>query len=581
MSLPEAYYKWFMRKSTFPLLCFAIQILLAGSAFASAGEFQKPPSKEEIDSIFQEGFAKSAERLESKFARNYKPSSIGFSLNSETTNFTAWLDLWRWCKIFAALSEEEAAKHTGSGLAKELLGDSSISRMFFSTLSEKDSVPRVLDNLDSIRAAHPQEWKEYGSLAIAIAVVNDVPVPQGWPHHQVAPALVPVSILPVDRQFPRWVAANEARQLLVDPRKLSPSQLKFVVDAFITDDELLWARKNVRLTRSTFERAYFQINYSHARLQAQQYDWTGGSYTLGAIRKQGGICVDQAYYASMAGKALGLPTLFFTGQGSDGGHAWFGYMRSDDRWKIDCGRYSQHNYATGEALDPQTWQPISDHELELLAARFRDKPEFAASMNTLAVAEILEKSGDNPRAGQSYEKAIQLCPQNADAWSAAAGFLQRRGAPAKERILFHERAKTQFVNQADLKVLHQQALIAIYQEQGDADSVKKIEQQILSQNKRRRSDLSVNMAANQINAMLAEENMAEAEKLFRRQVHSLSQTGGGNFYYDVAEPYIRVLIQKGDKNEARRNIDLIRRKLAPQAGGILDAAINELETAAK
>jgi len=570
-----------MHKSTFPLLYFAIQILLVGSAFASAGEFQKPPSKEEIDSIFQEGFAKSAERLESKFARNYKPSSIGLSLNSETTNFTAWLDLWRWCKTFATLSEEEAAKRTGSGLAKELLSDPSISRMFFSTLSEQDSVPRVLDNLDSIRAAHPQKWKEYSSLAIAIAVVNDVPVPQGWPHHQVPPQLVPVSIVPVDQQFSRWVAANEARQLLLDPRKLSPSQLKFVVDAFITDDELLWARKNVRLTRSTFEKAYFQINYSHERLQAQQYDWTGGPYTLGAIRKQGGICVDQAYYASMAGKALGLPTLFFTGQGSDGGHAWFGYMRSDDQWEIDCGRYSQHNYATGEALDPQTWQPISDHELELLAARFRDKPEFAASMNTLAVAEILEKSGDNPRAGQAYEKAIQLCPQNADAWSATASFLQRRGAPAKERILFHERAKTQFVNQADLKVLHQQALIAIYQEQGDADSVKKIEQQILSQNKRKRSDLSVNMAANQLNAMVAEGNMAEAEKLFRRQVHSLSQTGGGNFYYDVAEPYIRVLIEKGDKNEARRNIDLIRRKLAPQAGGILDAAMNELETAAK
>lgn len=442
-------------------------------------------------------------------------------------------------------------------------------------------MPRVLDNLDSIRMAHPQKWKEYGGLAIAIAVVNDVPVPQGWPHHQVAPQLVPVSILPVDQQFSRWVTANEARQLLLDPRKLSPSQLKFVVDAFITDDELLWARKNVRLTRSTFEKAYFQINYSHERLQAQQYDWTGGPYTLGAIRKQGGICVDQAYYASMAGKALGLPTLFFTGQGSDGGHAWFGYMRSDDQWEIDCGRYSQHNYATGEALDPQTWQPISDHELELLAARFRDKPEFAASMNTLAVAEILEKSGDNPRAGQAYEKAIQLCPQNADAWSATADFLQRREAPAKERILFHERAKTQFVNQADLKVLHQQALIAIYQEQGDADSVKKIEQQILSQNKRKRSDLSVNMAANQLNAMVAEGNMAEAEKLFRRQVHSLSQTGGGNFYYDVAEPYIRVLIEKGDKNKARRNIDLIRRKLAPQAGGILDAAMNELETAAK
>ena len=570
-----------MLRNAFTLLGFAIQILLVWPTFVIAGDFQKPPAKEEMESIFQEGFAKSVERLESKFAENYKPSSIGLSLTSETSNFTAWLDLWRWCKIFAALSEDEAAKHIESGLAKELLSDPVVSRMFFSTLSEQDSVPRVLENLSSIRAAHPQKFREYASLAIAIAVVNDVPVPQGWPHHQVAPQLVPISILPVEQHFSRWVAANEARQLLLDPRKLSPSQLKFVVDAFITDDELVWARKNVRLTRSTFEKAYSQINYSHERLRAQQYGWTGGPYTLGEIKRAGGICVDQAYYASMAGKALGLPTLFFTGQGSDGGHAWFGYMRSDDQWEIDCGRYSQHNYATGEALDPQTWQPISDHELELLAARFRDKPEFAASMNTLAVAEILEKSGDNSRAGQAYEKAIQLCPKNADAWSAAAAFLQRLGAPAKERILFHERAKTQFTNQPDLKVLHQQALISIYQEQGDLDSVKKIEQQILSQNRRKRSDLSVNMAADQLSAMLEAGNMAEAEKLFRRQVYAMSQTGGGNFYYDVAEPYIRVLIQKGDKSEARRSIDLVRRKLAPEPGGILDASMNELERATK
>lgn len=52
-----------------------------------------------------------------------------------------------------------------------------------------------------------------------------------------------------------------------------------------------------------------------------------------------------------------------------------------------------------EALDPQTLQPISDHELELLAARFRDKPEFVASMNTLAAAEILENVGERQRAG--------------------------------------------------------------------------------------------------------------------------------------------------------------------------------------
>jgi len=89
------------------------------------------------------------------------------------------------------------------------------------------------------------------------------------------------------------------------------------------------------------------------------------------------------------------------------------------------------------------------------------------------------------------------------------------------------------------------------------------------------------MAAEQLQALIAAGNMTEAEKLFRRQVHSLSQTGGGNFFYDVAVPYIRALLEKGDKNEARRSLDLLRRKLAPQPGGILDVSLAELAAAAK
>ena len=565
----------------FKAACIALHLAIAASAYAVAGDFEKPPEKEDIDSIFQEGFTKSLERLESIFVLHHKPTSIGSSLNSATENFTAWLDIWRWCKIFSTSGEWDSDALLDQDLARELMSDPVISRMFFSTICGQDSVPQTLKTLGSIRAAHPKKWREYASLAIAIAVVNDTPVPPSWPHHQVNPQLVPKIVLPVEQQFSRWVTANEARQLLLDPRKLSPLQLKFVVDAFVTEDELVWARKNVRLTRATFERAYFQISYSRDRLHAQKYNWDAGAYTLGAIRKQGGICVDQAYYAAIAGKALGLPTLFFTGQGSDGGHAWFGYMRSDDRWVIDCGRYSQQNFTVGEALDPQTWQPISDHELELLAAHFRDKPEFTASMNTLAVAEILENVGESLKAGQAFEKAVQLCPKNPDAWLAVGKFLERSGSPTKKRIALHEQAVTQFANQADLKVFHQQALANIYQEMGDTSSLKKIEQLILSQNRLKRSDLSVGMAASQLSNLLEEGNIPEAEKLFRRQIHSLGQTGGGNFYYDIAEPYIRVLIAKGNKSEARRNIALVRRKLATDSGGILGASLDELEVSAK
>lgn len=104
-----------------------------------------------------------------------------------------------------------------------------------------------------------------------------------------------------------------------------------------------------------------------------------------------------------------------------------------------------------EALDPQTLQQISDHELELLAARFRDNPEFVASMNTLAVAEILENVGERQRAGWALEKALQLCPKNPDAWLAVGGYLERSGAPEMKRITLHEQAATQFANQPDLR----------------------------------------------------------------------------------------------------------------------------------
>ena len=79
----------------------------------------------------------------------------------------------------------------------------------------------------------------------------------------------------------------------------------------------------------------------------------------------------------IAGKARGLPTLFFTGQGADGGHAWFGYMKSDNRWELDCGRYKNQNYAVGQALDPQTWLPVSDHELEIHAQGLREGLSFS------------------------------------------------------------------------------------------------------------------------------------------------------------------------------------------------------------
>ncbi len=465
----------------------------------------------------------------------------------------------------------------GEKLAIELLSDPALLTALFSTLSERDYAPLVLKNLRAIREAHPGQWREYQNLAIALAVVNDSALPEYWPHIQVTPSLVPKETPPVAGQFARWVSANEAGHLELDPRKLSPVQLKFVVDAFVSHSELEWARKNIRLTRSNFDRAFSEVAYRPERIKTRRFFWDKSPYTLEAIRRDGGICVDQAYYAMIAGKAHGLPTLFFTGQGKDGGHAWFGYMKRDDKWELDIGRYSQQNYAVGRALDPQTWQPISDHELQLLAARFRDKPEFAASMNDLAMASIFEKSGDPARADAAYASAIQACPQNPEAWERRGKFLARTNAPREEQKNFHEEAVRRLGSSPDLKVRHQTALANLHREGGDQSTAQKVERTIVAQNRRNRSDLGVSMAAQKVSAAIASGDLDAAAAEFHRQLYALGKNGGGDFLKQVGLPFIQALLKNGKNARARRAIDTMRQQLSPDPGSLLDMALKDLE----
>lgn len=466
-------------------------------------------------------------------------------------------------------------------ILREWMLDDPFSRRLFEALSTDDYAPLVLANLRDIRTAHPAKWKEYQALVIALAVVNDSRPPQYWPHRQVKEDLLPREQLPVADQFAAWVEANEHNGTLLDLRKLTPGQLKFVVDAFVTQDELAWARKNIRLPRTGFEKAFSMVHYRSDRLKSQKYSWEEDPYLLQTIRSQGGICVDQAYFAMLCGKARGLPTLYFTGQGADGGHAWFGYMKSDDRWELDCGRYETQNYSIGQALDPQTWQTISDHELLLLSASYRDKPEFLASVNDLTMAGILQRAGNTAQAGKALESAVRTSPGNHDAWLAQGDFLALSGATVEQRKTFQEAALKQFSGNPDVKTSHQQALAAIAREQGDSATADKLERLIFLQNRRKRSDLSVDVVARQMQALLDAGKFDEATREFRRQLTSLAQTGGGNFFYDVASPYILALLEGGKNSEALRSVDLTRKKLAPERGGILDAELKALEESAK
>jgi len=481
----------------------------------------------------------------------------------------------------ASLPSGPLATIAGPALICHTLGSPSFSRAFFSTISPRDHLGLVLKNLRTMHEADPAAFAEFQNLAIALAVVNDSAVHPSWPHPQVTRDLVPIEVPPVAAQFSRWIRDARSGSLLLDIRTLPPDQLKFMVDAFVSPSEIIWARKHVRHPRSRFTKAFDEITYREDRIKAGRFHWTSGPYTLEAIRKTGGICVDQAYFAMLAGKANGLPTLFFTGQGSDGGHAWFGYLRGEDRWELDCGRYSQQNYAVGRALDPQTWQPVSDHELKLLAASVRNTPKFTRSSDLAAMAGILESAGLADRAAGSLAQAREACLENHEAWDASAAFLERNNAAPAERMAIHKEAIARFASAPDIKVRHQLALATLQRATGDAASAQKTESLVVRQNKNKRSDLSVGVASMQVQAALDRGDLDTAALEFHKKLQTIGKKGGGDFVKEVGLPFVCALLSSGNKTRAKRTIDTMRQKFTPLPSSPLDRALLEMEALCK
>jgi len=469
----------------------------------------------------------------------------------------------------------------GAPLSAAIMSDPDTLRTFLSTWDSQDFAPLVLENLRSIYEAQPSKWREYADLAIAIAVVNDSALPPHWPHQQVRPDLVPRDIPSPAAQFRRWVEANESDRLLLDLRRFTAGQLTFVVDAFLTPAETSWARDNNTLQVGVFSRAFRSIRYREDRVKQGRFFWSQSPYTFAAIRKNGGICIDQAYFAAYSGKALGIPTVLFNGQGSNGGHAWFGFMGAPNKWELDCGRDPEQNLVTGIAFDPRTWEPVSDHGLRQLAARFRSTPAFLASTNDLAMAVIFLKYGDTPRAAAALEYATRTCPQNPEAWMRWTAFLETSGEPLERRIRVHEQAAKALARDPDSKVAHQRAIATLLRQSGNATQATAAEQRILSQNLGKRADLSCEAAASQVREALAKDGIDKAALVFHSQLSAIGKTGGGNFVKEVGLPFVSALIEKGQKVRAQRTVEIMRRQFLPQAGSPLDLVLKEMANGCK
>lgn len=575
-----------------------VVVLRAGEPWSDA-ELQRVPSPGRVNALVeaagQEGWGAQVGSLRAAAMRAYEANS---------GEARAWYFLYRWAAMLAtpervavnnwvaAVNEARVghpnmadrypmppgslSAHLSREAQRALLGSAAVSEEFFALLRTVDNPVAVLDILNDLHTANPGQFAEYASLALAIAVVFDVPPPPSWPHGQVGAELLPRKWPAPRDAFDFWVKLDRGNGTAHKFRRLPASELKFMVDAAAPFTELLWARQNVTLPVPEFAKAYDLVKYRQDRLQGNVFNWVGPKYDLATIRQQGGICVDQAYFAANAGKARGIPTLLFRGAGLDGRHAWFGYL-SGDGWKLDCGRYAEQQYVVGLAHDPQTWADISDHELKFLSERFRALPLYRLSEVHAFFAQEYLRDGRPELAIKAAREAVNRERRNLAAWDI---LVRAQEAAAEEPRLIEATLREgalAFARQPDLEANFLRKLAASLRARGETSAAEFEERKIAAKNRGGRSDLSLQQAAETLQRSMKTDDLATQIRIYDQVLRNYGHGAGMDFFDKVVTPFVEHLKAKGQVPAALQMLDRARRTLKVDTGSMLESEIRALE----
>ncbi|MFQ3670643.1 MAG: hypothetical protein SNJ84_04215 [Verrucomicrobiia bacterium] len=489
-------------------------------------------------------------------------------------DYRGWFDLARWTQLGSPeiLARARIDPDTFIALARS----PGLISTVLASLHPNDDPAGALAILASLIRRDPDGVRDFPQLATALAVVWDQPFPRDWPHPQVHRASLLLSTGSVADRFADFVAQERRGRLEFRLRDLTVDELIFVVDTPVAESEFQWARENFRTSLNQFDRVFFQVPYNHHRLRERAFVWPADlPYSLDHILNRGGICVDQAYFAATVGKARGIPTLLFVGQGRDGGHAWVGYLKRNRTWDLDVGRYAEQNYPVGTAFNPQTWEPVKDSELIHHATSVLRNSRFPDA------AWLLRWAQDNPQApwhGETIELARSLLPNWIEPWRARARWLAASGADPRDQRDLLRAWTSQFPRMPDFKVEGQERLAQLLLASGDTTAAALVQQEIIRQNRRKRFDLGLGTAVETLLNRLDQKDWRGADLEFRRLFRQFDVRSGGSLFYQVVKPYIETLCDEGQARQARAALDFARKNFGPDPVGILSMEFERLDT---
>lgn len=515
-----------------------------------------------------------------------------------------WLNVCRWAVLFGQTDAEfiprwieaiNAAKvgHPnmaasyrpgGKPLATELspdlqawlMGNPVFSAEFFGLLQPVDYVPAVFQILNELHRRDPAHFKTHANLALAIAVVYDLPPPPLWPHGQVSAEALPRKLPAPADAFAWWIKQELLGRTYQRLSRLGAGELKFVVDAAAPFPELEWSQHAAGQPLAQLPLAYSMIRYRTDRATGNIPVWPGRTYRLPEILAAGGICADQAYFATQVGKARGVPTLLIYGAGNDGRHAWFGYLDGSQKWQLDAGRYAEQRFVTGYARDPQTWREFSDHELQFLSERFRELPSFRQSRVHAAFADEYLAGGNAPAAARAARKAVTFERRNQAGWETLLAAARQEGRDARSLENLWREAALAFQRYPDLQALYVNRVAESLRARGQTSEADTEIRGIALKNRAERGDLSVQQAREIVLRGMKAAALPEQIHSYNSVVDLYGPGAGVVFFDQVVVTFAEHLVRAGRPADALKAVERARRVLKVEPNSQLEADFGRL-----
>ena len=279
---------------------------------------------------------------------------------------------------------------------------------------KEEDFPRVLKTFYELwKNADDKKRVRYMNLAAACALLREDVVNSPGRLRDIDEPLM--SLQEIFDYFCQQDAINALR---TDIKKISISDLMYLVDMRLPLSEVQWTKKNLKYKRSEWGQAYGHIKYlmKRATMGLDPYD----HYTFEEIENEGGICADQSYFCANTAKCLGIPSVIFVGDGDRGPHAWVGLLTADRTW-TSAGSIG---YSSGRYKNPCSG--VDMHESVLLGQDTKlppDKMEIAG--NCMLLAYYLNMCGFASQAVNSARYVTTMFPQLTPGWINLVDVMER------------------------------------------------------------------------------------------------------------------------------------------------------------